>query len=285
MWWCFFTSVSTLDSYKEEIWTYKKRKQGKIRRDVVIFLALREWACSQAKVCSSTGRLPFHISQLCILLILTFYLPNNYTIALFFCFLMKWSPVTAESHACSQISPAYAAVNENIIQIIINGLHTMLGRDDYHRVSTGRHPSAHSDIPASSVPPASRHSSGFWLQTRNINYGHFLLQPEVDRRVFRIHRLNTAKWALRLTTNHMETEFLTTIPMDHHYCRKSTLRLYVRMDYQLSPSAHMKAWRLNSWQTGTLLSLCCCQCRGTNADLLSRRSLYISSGTPAHRRN
>lgn len=196
---------------------------------------------------------------------------------------MKWSLVTAESHACSQISPAYAAVNE-IIQIIINGLHTMLGRDDYHPVSTGLHPSAHSDIPASSVPLASRHSSGFWLHTQNINYWHFLLQPEVDRRVFRIYRLNTTKWALHLTANHMETEFTSTIPMDHHYCKKSTLWLYVRMDYHPSPSAGMKALRLNSWQTGTLLLLCC-QCRETNADLLSRRSLYISSGTPAHWRN
>lgn len=49
--------------------------------DMVIFLALPSWACSQAKVSSDTGRLPFLISRSCILLILTFYLPNNYAVA------------------------------------------------------------------------------------------------------------------------------------------------------------------------------------------------------------
>lgn len=114
-------------------------------------------------------RLPFHISQLCILLILTFYLPNNYTVALFL-FLDDVKPRhSLVTHVQSDIT-AYAAVNENIIQMIINGLDTMLWRDDYHRLSTGLHPSAHSDIPASSLPVASRHSSGFWLHTQNINY-------------------------------------------------------------------------------------------------------------------
>lgn len=283
MWFCFFTSVSTLDSYKQEIWTYKKRKQGKM--ETLMEILWFPWHCSSgpaAKQRSPPVREDFHFtSPSCVYCLSWHFICQIITLLLFF--VSWWNE--ASSHACSQISPAHAAINENIIQIIINGLHSMLGRDDYHRVSTGLHPSAHSDIPASSVPPASRHSSGFWLHTQNINYWHFLLQPEVDRQVFRIYRLNTTKWALHLTTNHMETECMSTIPMDHHYCMKSTLRLYVRMDYHLSPSAHMKALRLNSWQTGTLLLLCCCQCSGTNADLLSRRSLYISSGTPAHWRN
>lgn len=174
---------------------------------------------------------------------LTFYLPNNYTVALFL-FLDEMKPRHSwVMHVQSDIT-AYAAVNENIIQIIINGLDTMLRRDDYHRLSTGLHPSAHSDIPASSLPVASRHSSGFWLHTQNINYWHFQLQPEVDRPVFWIYELKTAKWAPRLTTNHSVTELMSqqqgknpNRPSLGHEI--NSVMLYMRMDKHLcSSSSH-----------------------------------------------
>ena len=150
------------------------------------FSALPLWTCSQAKVCSSRGRLPFLISQFYILRIIIS---------------AKQLPVhcCSRSHNSSQISATYAGLNENIIQIILQAGSNVVDR--WPSLSQHWSPSLSvADIPASSLPVASRHSSAFQLAADSEHFWHCCSQRWTGQ---------ASKPALRLTTNHTGTELMS----------------------------------------------------------------------------
>lgn len=60
----FFTSVSTLDSYKEEIWTYQEGKQGKM--ETLVEILWFSWHCGSgpaAKQRSPSVQADFHFTS------------------------------------------------------------------------------------------------------------------------------------------------------------------------------------------------------------------------------
>lgn len=90
----FFTSVSTLDSYKEEIWTYKKGKQGKMEtlEEILWF----SWHCGSgpaAKQRSPPVREDFHFtSPSCVYCLSWHFICQIITLLLSFLFLDEMKP-------------------------------------------------------------------------------------------------------------------------------------------------------------------------------------------------